>query len=164
MTKQEKIMRDVADMDVPDFLNNLVSYRIRLLQIASYKAFEQKVSGFGSAPRYFGMLKLIEANPGIPQTRLAEAIYLDRSSLVPILEALSREGWVERKPAVQDKRVRLVFLSDWGKTQLTALEEQVIAHEALATAGISKSEKSQLLGLLGRIDDNLRKLHETGTE
>ena len=162
MTAGQKIVRDIAELDVPDFLKSAVSYRIRLLQIASYKAFEQKVTGFESAPRYFGMLKLIEENPGVPQTRLAEAIFLDRSSLVPILEALTREGWVERKPASQDKRVRRVFLTEEGKARLAELEKQVAAHERGVTAGLSASERTQLLNLLERVGDNLRQMHEAG--
>lgn len=153
---EQQIMRDLAEVKEPDFLAEAVSYRIRLLQIAAYKAFEKRATGYGSAPRYFGMLKLIEANPGIPQTRLAEAIFLDRSSLVPILEALTREGWVERRKSPTDKRVRLVHLSDEGRRRLKALEEDVSAHEAMMTAGLDPEEKARLLSLLGKVDRNLR--------
>lgn len=155
---RDEIMRDVAEVVEPEVLAKAVSYRIRLLQIASYKAFEQTVTGFGSAPRYFGMLKLIEANPGIPQTRLAEAIYLDRSSLVPIIDALSLEGWVERRNAEKDRRVRLVYLTDHGAAELARLERDVQAHEAEVTEGLSDAEKAQLLALLDKVDANLRAL------
>ena len=87
-----RILRQGDDVAEPDDLMRRVSYRIRLLQIAAYKSFEKKVQGFGTAPRYYGLLKIVQANPGIAQTRLAEAIFLDRSSLVPILVALTREG------------------------------------------------------------------------
>lgn len=156
MTGTGGIMRDVAEAVEPEVLSGSVSYRIRLLQIASYKAFEQKMKGFGSAPRYFGMLKLIEANPGIPQTRLAEAIFLDRSSLVPILDALTREGWVERRGTPKDKRVRRVFLTPEGTGRLAVLEGQVNAHEAMVTAGLSVEDKARLLALLAQVDANLR--------
>ena len=159
MTGPGDIMRDVADAVEPEVLSVSVSYRIRLLQIASYKVFEQQVKGFGTAPRYFGMLKLIEANPGIPQTRLAEAIFLDRSSLVPILDALTREGWVERRTTPQDKRVRRVFLTAHGAAQLAGLETEVNAHEAMITAGLTAEEKAHLLALLDRVDANLRAAH-----
>lgn len=148
-------------MEEPDALSGSVSYRIRLLQIASYKSFEQKVTGFGAAPRYFGVLKLIEANPGIPQARLAEAIYLDRSSLVPIIETLGKEGWVERRASARDKRVRRVFLTESGAERLKQLEKDVAAHEAELTAGLTARQKSTLLSLLGKLDANLRSLHES---
>ena len=140
----------------PDHLMARLSYRIRLLQIAAYKSFEKKVQGFGTAPRYYGLLKIVQANPGIAQTRLAEAIFLDRSSLVPILVALTREGWVRREPASDDQRVRRVFLTKAGEERIALLERDVIAHEAAMMRGFSEAERDQLLGLLGRIDANLR--------
>ena len=161
MNDTPDILRSVDQVEEPGTLANAVSYRIRLLQIAAYKAFEQQVSGFGSAPRYFGALKLIDANPGIPQTRLAEAIFLDRSSLVPILDTLTREGWVERRKASQDKRVRRVFLTEAGRTRLAELEKQMIEHEEALTRGLSMAEKDQLLALLRRLDVNLRQLRES---
>ncbi|MAM60065.1 MarR family transcriptional regulator [Maritimibacter sp. UBA3975] len=154
------IIRDVADLTEPDVLAHAVSYRIRLLQIASYKAFEQKATGHGSAPRYFGMLKLVEANPGITQTRLAEAIFLDRSSLVPILDTLTREGWIERRKAPEDRRVRRVHLTPDGAQKLSALEVEVRAHETALTDGLSQEDKDRLLVLLDRLDTNLRRLHQ----
>ncbi|MBY6048746.1 MarR family winged helix-turn-helix transcriptional regulator [Vannielia litorea] len=156
MSARAPVMRDVAEVVEPELLSRSVSYRIRLLQIASYKIFEQRVEGFGSAPRYFGMLKLIEANPGIPQTRLAEAIFLDRSSLVPILEGLTREGWVERKSTPQDKRVRRVFLTETGRERLGQLEQLVAEHEAAITEGLSDAEREQLISSLERVGENLR--------
>ncbi|TNF17587.1 MAG: MarR family transcriptional regulator [Rhodobacteraceae bacterium] len=151
-----EVIRHIDDVALPDLLRGRVSYRIRLLQIAAYKSFEKVVTGFGTAPRYFGMLKIIEANPGIPQTRLAEAIYLDRSSLVPILTALTREGWIERRPARGDRRVRRVFLTPQGAERLVQLDAQVAEHEAMMTRGLSEPERETLLGLLDRVNENLR--------
>ena len=146
-------------MTEPDALSGSVSYRIRLLQIASYKSFEQKLTGFGAAPRYFGVLKLVEANPGITQARLAEAIYLDRSSLVPIVETLGKEGWIERRTTPRDKRVRRVFLTESGAVRLALLEHEVAQHESQLTAGLTKRQKETLLTLLAKLDANLRSLH-----
>lgn len=151
-----EVIRHIDEVSLPERLSGRVSYRIRLIQIAAYKSFERVVTGFGTAPRYFGMLKIIEANPGIPQTRLAEAIYLDRSSLVPILTTLTREGWIERKPAQGDRRVRRVFLTPNGAERLVQLETQVTEHETMMTRGLSDAERETLLDLLDRVDANLR--------
>jgi len=149
-------MRHIDKVSLPETLTEMVSYRIRLLQIAAYKSFERVVTGFGTAPRYYGMLKIVEANPGIPQIRLAEAIFLDRSSLVPILSALTREGWIERKPARGDRRVRRVFLTLQGSALLEQLDTMVAKHETMMTQGLDDADRTRLLELLTRIDANLR--------
>lgn len=152
------IMRDNTNLIEPAALKNSVSYRLRLLQIASYKRFEKQVTGFGIAPRYYGLLKIVQSNPGIHQMRLAEAVFLDRSSLVPILEALEKEGWVERRVTEQDRRIRCVFTTKFGEDRLTKLDEEVKLSEIELTDGFSKSEMARLLSDLDRIDNNLRHL------
>ncbi|GHF52517.1 MarR family winged helix-turn-helix transcriptional regulator [Seohaeicola zhoushanensis] len=150
------VMRDLEDLVEPEALTGSVSYRLRLLQIAAYKSFEKTITGFGAAPRYYGMLKLVQANPGIHQMRLAEAIFLDRSSLVPIIEILSREGWLERRDAKSDRRVKRIFLTDEGQDKLARLEAEVARHEAVITDGFTPAELDRLRGDLARIDANLR--------
>jgi MarR family transcriptional regulator, lower aerobic nicotinate degradation pathway regulator len=140
------------------FLADLVSYRVRLVQIAAYKDFEEKSKKtFGSAPRYFGLLQLIEANPGLPQARLAEEIHLVRSSLVPILDKLQVEGLVERRASPADRRSNAVWLTARGKTILARLRPVVAEHEKRLTEGFSEDQKTELLELLHKVDANLRR-------
>ena len=138
------------------FLEDLIGYRIRLVQIAAYKDFETVTKGFGQAPRYFGLLSLIEANPGLPQGKLAEAIHLVRSSLVPIIDKLEIEGIVERRSSKGDRRLKAVWLTAKGKKVLARLRPHVAAHEQRLTARMSKEDKAALLRLLQQVDVNLR--------
>jgi len=141
----------------PQDLRDQVSYMVRLIQISAYKNFEKHTTGFGSAPRYYGLLRLVEANPGITQSRLAEAIYLDRSSLVPILDTLEREGYLARTASATDKRVRCIALTPGGRARLEELKVHVRRHEDLIVDGLDEGERAILRGLLQRIDGNLRR-------
>ncbi len=150
---------DADTVVIPPDLQDRVSFQIRQLQIVAYKNFEKRVTGFGTAPRYFGMLKIIAANPGIAQIRLAEAIFLDRSSLVPIIETLTREGWLIRKAAPGDRRVRRVYLTEDGANRLALLEAEVDRHEARMTAGLSPQALALLRRGLDQISVNLAQQH-----
>ena len=147
------IDRPLLDMG---FLGELIGYQIRLVQIAAYKDFEAVTKGFGKAPRYFGLLSLIEENPGLPQGKLAEAVHLVRSSLVPIIDKLEAEGIVERRSSKDDRRLKAVWLTTKGKRVLMRLRPYVTAHEEVLTAGMSHGDKGMLLRLLRRVDSNLR--------
>lgn len=138
------------------FLDDLLGYRIRLAQIAAFKDFEATTKGFGQAPRYFGLLCLIEANPGLPQGKLAEAVHLVRSSLVPIIDKLESEGLVERRSSNVDRRLKAVWLTAKGGKVLGRLRPLVLAHEGRLTKGFSGEEKALLVDLLGQIEVNLR--------
>lgn len=140
----------------PEDLAAMVSYQVRLLQIAAYKTFESKTKGYGSAPRYFGLLRIIQSNPGLHQSRLAEAVCLDRSSLVPILETLTAEGLIERRPSETDKRVRCVYMTGAGAALLADLARKVDQHEAELVAPLTEAERETLSHLLRRVAEHAR--------
>jgi DNA-binding MarR family transcriptional regulator len=139
------------------FLSGLVSYRVRLLQIAAYKDFEEIMGGFGVAPRYFGLLTLIKENPGSSQARLADAIHLRRSSLVPILDKLEAERLVERRSVRGDRRSKAIRLTATGQAVLAKLRPHVTAHEKRLTGGLTGTQRRVLLELLELGDENLRR-------
>jgi DNA-binding MarR family transcriptional regulator len=140
----------------PDDLASMISYQIRLIQIAAYKSFESKARGFGSAPRYYGLLRIVESNPGLNQSRLAKAVFLDRSSLVPILEALTKEGIIERSGSKTDKRIRRVFITEKGRALLEELRVLVDEHESDLAEPLSEAERGMLSELLQKISDHQR--------
>lgn len=146
---------DSQEVRTPDALSGIVSYWIRLIQIGAYKHFESSTRGFGSSPRYYGLLKIIEHNPGLPQSRLAEAINLDRSSLVPILDTLEKEGTIERKRADNDKRLRCTFITKKGNKTISELDKLVAVHEAQMISELSDQEKETLLSLLSKVAKGL---------
>jgi len=144
-------------LNPPAVVGTLISYRIRLLQIAAYKRFETALRHLGPAPRYLGLLGLIAANPGAAQSRLAEEVHLDRSSLVAILDMLEREGLVERRQTNADRRVRRIYLTRSGRAVLDAVAPHVATHEATLLDGLSPAECVQLAELLDRLGENLRR-------
>ncbi|MCO6188553.1 MarR family winged helix-turn-helix transcriptional regulator [Rhizobium sp. L1K21] len=135
---------------------NSVGYKLRLAQIMAYQAFEAQVAGFGSAPRYLGLLCVIQANPGQPQSRLAEAVALQRSSLVPILDRLEREGVLERRATENDRRSNTVWLTEHGQQILRGLLEEAERHEETLSQDMSTEERDELLRSLDKIIIGLR--------
>ena len=103
-------------------LEQSLNFRIRMAQILSFRHFEKQHPGYGGAARFLGLLSIIQANPGEPQNRLAEAVGLQRSSVVPILDRMEGEGIVERRDDEGDRRAKAVFLTDKG--------EQVVGRHA----------------------------------
>ena len=77
-------------------LPELIGYRLRIAQIGIFRDFCTSVGEAEITPTLFGVLVLIDANPGMKQTQLADAIQLDRSSVVSVLDKLEARGLVER--------------------------------------------------------------------
>lgn len=137
-------------------LPELLGYHLRLAQRAIFADFAQSMGDRDVSPGLFGLLVIIEANPGLKQTELANAAQLDRSSLVPALDKLEHLGWVARQPSEQDRRVKGLWLTAAGAARLRELKQRVASHEKRLGRHLTAAERRQLIGLLGRILPELR--------
>ena len=132
----------------PGPLPGLLGYRLRLAQQAVFRDFGATVSDL--PPGRVGILLLIEANPGVTQSRLAHAVGLDRSTLVGVLHALQARELLERRRG-EDRRTNGLWLTRAGRTLVAALKRRIRAHERRVAAGLTAEERDQLLALLEKL-------------
>jgi MarR family transcriptional regulator for hemolysin len=83
-----------------------------------------------------------DADAGAPsQSELAHMLGVDGATLVPTIDRLAGAGLVERIPSRQDRRVKLVALTEQGRK----LEETVRAREqALRCSAVAQLEPGQV--------------------
>lgn len=134
----------------PGPLPGLLGYRLRLAQQAVFRDFGATVSEL--PPGRVGILLLIEANPGVTQSRLAQAVGLDRSTLVGVLHALQARDLLERRRG-QDRRTNGLWLTRSGRTLVAGLKRRIRAHERRVAAALTAEEREQLLLLLKKLAD-----------
>jgi DNA-binding MarR family transcriptional regulator len=130
-------------------LPSLIGYQLRLAQKAIFEDFAESVTGTGISPGLFGVLVIIEANPGLTQQALADAMHLDRSTMVNTLDKLGERDLVERRAA--DKRSNGLYLTDTGIRTLRGLKRRVARHEQRVVENLSLPERAELIALLQRI-------------
>lgn len=144
-----------------DLLPDLIGYGLRRAQLAVFQHFARSMGQAMGADRIspgeFGVLVLIDANPNINQTALAEAVGADRSTMVPILDRLERRGLIERRPVPGDRRAHALALGEVGRKRMDEFRATVRQHEQRIGEGLSAAERATLLDLLRR----LRKAAET---
>jgi DNA-binding MarR family transcriptional regulator len=129
-------------------LSGLIGYRLRRAQQELFRDFAASIPDL--SPGRAGLLLLIEANPGVTQSRLAQAMALDRSTMVGVLDALEARGWLERRKG-SDRRTNGLWLTRAGRTLLSRVKRRIAAHEARVTARLSSSERARLLVLLTKL-------------
>jgi DNA-binding MarR family transcriptional regulator len=131
-------------------LDELVGYQLRRAFLRSNQLFARLAGAAGLAPGQYGVLKLIELNPGRSQTEIAAAAGLDRSSLTQMLDQLGRGGLIERRPG-PDRRTVSLHLTDEGARVVEAAAARVAEHEAAIRQGLSGTEAATVVALLRRI-------------
>lgn len=139
--------RAAARLD-PGLLPELIGYRLRLAQQTVFRDFAASVPGV--SPGRVGMLLLIEANPGVTQSRLALAVGRDRSTMVGVLDQLEARGLIERRKGA-DRRTNGLWLTRAGRGLLARAKRAIALHEQRVAARLSARDRAKLLELLARI-------------
>ncbi len=129
-------------------LPDLLGYRLRLAQQAVFRDFATSVQGL--SPGRIGLLIYIDANPGVTQSRLAEAAERDRSTMVGVLDLLEERGLIERRRGV-DRRTNGLWLTRSGRMLLARALRGIARHEQRIAARLTAAERRRLLDLLGKI-------------
>ena len=130
----------------PGVLSGLLGYRLRVAQQAVFRDYARAIPE--ASPGRAGILFLIDANPGVTQSRLAQAVGLDRSTLVGVLHDL--EGLVERRRGT-DRRTNGLWLTRAGRALVESLKRRIRVHERRVASGLTPAERSQLLELLEKL-------------
>ena len=72
----------------------------------------------GLRPPHFGVLTLIDANPGSAQQELVDRSMIDPSSMVAVIDELEQMGLAERRRHPDDRRKHAVYLTPQGRRKL----------------------------------------------
>jgi DNA-binding MarR family transcriptional regulator len=131
-------------------LSNHVGFHLRLAQLAVFEHFGSKLNEIDVTPAIFSVLEVLQQNDGITQSKLAAAVRLERSSMVPMLDKLSRRGLVERRASTTDRRHNHLHLTDAGRELLADAISRAAQHEKEICKPFTIAEKKLLLELLGR--------------
>src|SRR5438309_383260 len=70
---------------------------------------------FELAPQQIAAMKILGERGAIPMSELAAALHCDSSNVTGIVDRLEQRGLAERRSAANDRRVKLLELTDRGR-------------------------------------------------
>jgi DNA-binding MarR family transcriptional regulator len=131
--------------------DELLGYHLRRAQVLMVQDFADAMADSGISPGQIGVLLLVAANPGVNQTTVGNALGIDRSTLVSMLDRLEERKVIARTPSPRDRRSHALLLTAQGQEFLTTLLPRLDKHEQRIAARLSTPERATLIGLLRRI-------------
>ena len=96
-------------------------------------------------------LNHLARGPAETQLALATAIGHDKTRLIGVLDALEASGLITREPDPDDRRARLVRITDEGMRRHGAAVADIRAMEEELLAGLAADERATLLAVLPRL-------------
>jgi DNA-binding MarR family transcriptional regulator len=132
-------------------LRSLLGYHLRRAQVAVFQHFTETMGEAAITPGQFGVLAVINGNPGLSQTQLGNALAIDRSTVVAVIDRLEARGLVIRAAQPNDRRSHALQLSDAGVALLRRLESMVREHERQIGRNLSSEDQRTLISLLDRV-------------
>ena len=91
----------------------------------------------------------------LTQTRLAEGTGIEKSSLVLFLDALERDGWVERCRHPHDRRAHIIHLTDEGARRFEQVGLGLYQQQQANLAVLNEAEHAAMLDMMNRLTEHL---------
>lgn len=73
------------------------------------------------------ILVYVEQNPEIQIGDVAEALNVAKASLAQNIGTLIQQNWLQSEPIKQDRRLRVLTLTESGQERMQAIDEQLVA-------------------------------------
>ena len=128
-------------------------YLFRRMQQIAVALFVEECREYDLTPVQYAAMVAIHTHPGIDATRLSAVIAFDRSTLGSVIERLQIKSLIERRPAPDDKRVKLLYLTKSGVALLRDIKPSVERAQARMLQPLDPADRKKLLALLTQLVD-----------
>ena len=119
------------------------------------KRFDRRARTIGLTRAQWFVMAHLARNEGINQSALADILEIEPITLVHQLDRLEAAGWIERRLDPDDRRVRLLHLTDLGRVILGKMQELGMETRTEAVTGLAAKEQEALIDTLTKIKANL---------
>lgn len=125
-----------------------LGYLLRQAQHAFWIALESAMQPLGITASQFGVLRLVELQPGATGADLAYDSMYSPQSTHQMLVTLGAAGLVERRLDPADRRLRRVYITSAGARTLAEAHRRAIAIEERMVTGLDDNQRRDFLSWL----------------
>jgi DNA-binding MarR family transcriptional regulator len=97
------------------------------------------------------VLSALDRSPIRTQSALAEAIGADKTRIIATLDELQQDGYIERMPDPEDRRARLLAITESGRAVKDSVQVDIQRGEEHWLGQLSANEREVFLRALNRL-------------
>lgn len=132
-------------------LDELPGHYIRRLQQIAVAIFLQETEATGVTPVQYAALQMVCNQPGIDQRSLARAIGFDTSTIAAVIDRLEARALLTRSVSPQDRRVRLLTLTDAGAQALASVHPGMRRAQERMLEPLPAAERAEFMRMLKQL-------------
>jgi DNA-binding MarR family transcriptional regulator len=136
-------------------LPDAVGYMLRRAHLVVVKNFMTVCAELDIRPAQYGILTVIENNPGLKQIDVSLALGIKRTNMVALIDVLQKRDLVRRVTVRSDRRSYALHLTPKGKAFMSKLRARVAKHEQEVGAALGANGREQLLSHLRLLQERL---------
>ena len=146
-------MKARKEIDLGPLVGSL-GYALRRAQLMAYGEFIATLGEVSLSPGEFGVLTVINQNPGLRPADVCQALGILKTNFVTLLASLEKRNLVERRNSQKDRRTLALNLTAAGVALLRRASTLQAQHEARMVKKLGARGRTQLLDLLNRLTDS----------
>jgi DNA-binding MarR family transcriptional regulator len=141
-------MDDPQETDPDRHLSGYIGYAMKRALSIVQADFARVLAEHELRAVSFSALTIIVSEPGLTQTRLAEALQIERSNLVTIIDELAGRNLIVRAPVARDRRRHALMPTTQGRKLAAVAQASAHAHEERLFACLTATERAELQRIL----------------
>ncbi len=122
------------------------------------RANREKMEQLGLKGKHGGYLHRICKHPGISQDTLVNSMLSDKGNVARDLAWLEEEGYIERQPSSEDRRISLIYPTDKALEINKEISKFYEEWEDALLEGMSKEDRDELEELLDELAEKAKNL------
>lgn len=138
-------------------LDDLPGHLFRRLHQLAVARFTAEMDKAGLTPIQWAALMTTSQRPGLDQSTLSREIHIDTSTIAGVLDRLEARGLIQRRPSPDDRRLRLVYLSDEGAALLKQASVAVLGMQKWLVEPLTADERVTFTQLMLKVLHRLEK-------
>jgi DNA-binding MarR family transcriptional regulator len=132
-------------------LSESVGYGLQRAQLAVRSAVVAVLAEVELSPGRFGVLSVIERNPGLSQADACTALGIQATNITPLLGDLERRGLIARRTSPRSRRTKMLELTPAGKRRLQLAVRLHQALEQRIARSLGPGRRELLVELLDKL-------------
>lgn len=112
---------------------------------------QRRISPLGLAPAQFMVLLELWALDQQTQSALTRGLDVEQATMANTLRRMERDGLITRRPSKEDRRSRLICLTDKARGLQNQAVAAAMAQNRSALSGLSEVEQDALVDMMRRV-------------